>query len=175
MTYTQVLHDGENQSNCHTLKNKRKIVQRPPSYQDSKDMQGWLAWDSYPVCTCTTETVPVLLRQHRLWSITRGPRLCTPPVAVHLDAYSSLPCAWQWHHLLETQCPAPFQGLISGCARRFPAGTREEPRSEGNCRHTGKKHFRGSRRLIVFSAWAHLVSKEGFLPFPTPCAASTLS
>lgn len=87
-TYTQVLHDGKKQSNCHTLKNKRKIVEWPPSYQDAKDMQGWLASDSYHICTCPTGTVPVLLPQRRLWSITKCTKLCTLPMAVHLDAYS---------------------------------------------------------------------------------------
>lgn len=124
MTYTQVLHDGKNQSNCHTLKNKRKIVQQPPPHQDSKDMQGWLAWDSYPVCTCTTETVPVLLRQRRLWSITKGTRLCPPPVAVRLGACSqpavclavssparnTVPCTFpRAHFRLCTQVPSWHQ------------------------------------------------------------------
>lgn len=38
--YIQVLHDGKNQSNCYTLKNKRKIVQWPPSSEGAKAMQG---------------------------------------------------------------------------------------------------------------------------------------
>lgn len=47
-------------------------------------MQGWLAWDSYHICTCATGVVPAPLPQSRLWSITKRVRLCTP----------QWPCIW---------------------------------------------------------------------------------
>lgn len=128
VAYTWVLHDGRNQSNCHTLKNKRRNVKWPPTYRDAKDVEGWLAWDSYHICTQTTGTVPALPLSAR-----SGASLSAADPAHHRG-----PCTWvpiagllcvKWHHhLLETQSTAPFQGLIWGCARKFPGGTTEEPK-----------------------------------------------
>ena len=107
VTYTQVLHDGKNQSNCHTLKNKRKIVQWPPSYQDAKDMQGWLE------VVIMSVPVPQGLCQYRSHSAGSGTSLSVPDSAPHQRLctwvpIASLLCVWQRHHCARNTVPCTF-------------------------------------------------------------------
>lgn len=125
-------------------------VRLPSSSQDAEGMQGWVAWDNYQVCNFTTGTVPVLLLGD-----------CNQP-AVCLTASS-----------LEWWYPAPFQGLIWGCAHRqvpweYQGGTEVRGKLLAHWEQTPSEAVEGSLYFLHEYSWCQKTAFYLCLLYPPP-------